>query len=41
MKVASFLSPNTNVRPSGIAGRGLYATAPFVRGEVVSVKAGT
>src|SRR5262245_36134621 len=40
MKVASYLSPKTAVKASGIAGRGLYANAPIVRGEVVSVKGG-
>src|SRR5262249_9557252 len=40
MKVASYLSPKTSVKPSGIAGRGLYAAAPLVRGEIVSVKGG-
>ena len=40
MKVASYLSPKTGVKPSGIVGRGLYASAPLVRGEIVSVKGG-
>lgn len=40
MKVASYLSPKTSVKPSGIVGRGLYASAPLVRGEIVSVKGG-
>jgi SET domain-containing protein len=40
MKVASYLSPKTSVKPSGIAGRGLYANAPLARGEIVSVKGG-
>ena len=40
MKVASYLSPKTRVKPSGIAGRGLYANVPLVRGEIVSVKGG-
>jgi hypothetical protein len=40
MTVASCLSPKTAVRPSGIAGRGLYAAAPLAHGEVVSVKGG-
>jgi len=40
MKVASYISPKTVVKPSGIAGRGLYATAPLIRGEIVSVKGG-
>ena len=38
--MASYLFPKTGVRPSGIAGRGLYANAPLVRGEIVSVKGG-
>ena len=40
MKVASYLSPKTVVKLSGIAGRGLYAAAPLARGEVVCVKGG-
>ena len=40
MKVASYLSPKTVVKPSGIAGRGLFAAAPLARGEVVCVKGG-
>jgi hypothetical protein len=40
MKVASYLSPKTVVKASRIAGRGLYANAPLVRGEIVSVKGG-
>jgi uncharacterized protein len=40
MKVRSYLSPKTSVKRSGIAGRGLYATALLVRGEIVSVKGG-
>src|SRR5262245_12301477 len=40
MKVASYLSPKTVVKSSGIAGRGLYAAAPLARGEVVCVKGG-
>src|SRR5947207_2851511 len=40
MKVASYLSPKTVVKPSRIAGRGLYAAAPLAPGEVVSVKGG-
>src|SRR5262245_39288859 len=40
MKVASYLSPKAVVKPSGIAGRGLYAAAPIARGEIVSVKGG-
>jgi hypothetical protein len=40
MKVASYLSPKTVVKPSGIAGRGLYAAALLALGEVVCVKGG-
>jgi uncharacterized protein len=40
MQVASYRSPKTGVKPSGIAGRGLYAAAPIARGEIVSVKGG-
>lgn len=40
MSVASYRSPKTAVRPSDIAGRGLYAAAPIARGEVVCVKGG-
>src|SRR5262245_53881696 len=40
MQVTSYLSPKTRVKQSGIAGRGLYAIAPLVRDEIVSVKGG-
>lgn len=40
MKAASYLSPKTSVKPSGIAGRGLFANVPLLRGEIVSVKGG-
>ena len=40
MQVASYRSPKTVVKPSGIAGRGLYAAAPIARGEIVCVKGG-
>jgi hypothetical protein len=40
MKVVSYLSPKTIVKPSGIAGRGLYANVALARGEIVSVKGG-
>src|SRR6185436_3500961 len=40
MKVASYRSPKTIVKQSGIAGRGLFANVPLVRGEIVSVKGG-
>ena len=38
MKVASYLSPKTVVKQSGIAGRGLYANTPIARGEIVDMK---
>src|SRR6187549_904698 len=40
MRAASYLSPKTVVKPSRIAGRGLFAAAPLARGEVVCVKGG-
>jgi hypothetical protein len=40
MKLASYRSPKTAVRPSSIRGRGLFADAAIARGEVVCVKAG-
>ena len=40
MNVASYLSPKTVVKASRIAGRGLYANAALVQGEIVSVKGG-
>ena len=36
----SYRSPKTEVRASPIHGRGLFATAPIARGEVVMVKGG-
>jgi uncharacterized protein len=36
----SYLSPKTEVRESPIHGRGLFATAPITKGEVVAVKGG-
>jgi hypothetical protein len=36
----SYLSPKTQVRPSPIHGRGLFAAADIARGEVVAVKGG-
>jgi uncharacterized protein len=40
MRLTSYLSPKTAVRPSPIGGRGLFAAAALSRGEVVCVKAG-
>src|SRR5262245_54052626 len=40
MKLASYRSPKTAVRPSRIVGRGLFADAPIARGEIVCVKGG-
>src|SRR5262249_42930731 len=40
MMFASYRSPKTDIRPSAIGGRGLFAAAPIRRGEVVSVKGG-
>jgi hypothetical protein len=36
----SYLSPKTEVRPSPIQGRGLFAKKPISQGEVVAVKGG-
>jgi uncharacterized protein len=36
----SYRSPKTEVRESGIHGRGLFATADIVRDEIVAVKGG-
>jgi len=36
----SWLSPKTAVRESPIHGRGLFATAPIARGEIVLIKGG-
>jgi SET domain-containing protein len=36
----SYISPKATVRESAIHGRGLFAVAPFARGEVVCVKGG-
>jgi hypothetical protein len=38
MLFARYRSPNTDIRPSEIGGRGLFAAAYIRRGEVVSVK---
>ncbi len=40
MRLASYRSPKTVVRPSRIAGRGLFAGAPIAEGEIVCVKGG-
>jgi uncharacterized protein len=40
MKLASYRSSKTVVRPSSIVGRGLFANATIARGEIVCVKAG-
>ena len=40
MQVASYRSPKTAVKPSGIAGRGLFAAAAIAEGEIVCVKGG-
>jgi hypothetical protein len=36
----TYFSPKTEKRSSGIAGRGLFATAPIAPGEIVVVKGG-
>ena len=40
MQRFSYLSPKTEVRESAIHGRGLFATAPISKGEVVAAKGG-
>jgi hypothetical protein len=40
MTLASYLSPKTAVRPSRIAGRGLFAETAIAAGEIVCVKGG-
>jgi hypothetical protein len=40
MKLASYRSPKTVVRPSSIGGRGLFAHTAVAKGEIVCVKAG-
>src|SRR5262245_58989518 len=40
MMIASYRSPKTSVRPSGIVGRGLFADAAIAEGEIVCVKGG-
>jgi SET domain-containing protein len=37
---ASYRSPKTEVRPSPIQGRGLFARRPIARGEIVAIKGG-
>jgi SET domain-containing protein len=36
----SYRSPNTEVRPSSIHGKGLFASAPIAKDEIVAVKGG-
>ena len=36
----TYRSPKTEVRPSAIEGRGLFAKAPIARGEIVAIKGG-
>jgi SET domain-containing protein len=38
--VASYRSPKAEVRHSGVEGRGLFASAPIARDEVVAIKGG-
>ncbi len=40
MNKLSYLSPKTFVQASAIQGRGLFAKAPIVRGEIVCIKGG-
>lgn len=40
MQNLSFISPKAAVKPSAIAGRGLFAVQPIQRGEIVCVKGG-
>jgi uncharacterized protein len=40
MIAASYRSPKTEVRTSGTHGRGLFATKPIRKGEIVSVRGG-
>ncbi len=40
MSTLSYLSPKTQVQPSAIHGRGLFARAPIARGEIVCIKGG-
>ena len=36
----SYLSPKTQIQPSAIHGRGLFARAPFAKNELVCIKGG-
>ena len=40
MNKLSYLSPKTQVQPSAIHGRGLFAVAPIAQGEIVCIKGG-
>ncbi len=40
MNHLSYLSPKTQVKPSAIHGRGLFAIAPIAQGEIVCIKGG-
>jgi uncharacterized protein len=40
MPIASYRSPKTIVRPSGIVGRGLFANELIHQGEIVCIKSG-
>ena len=40
LPVASYRSPKTEVRSSGVEGRGLFAVAPIAKHEVVAIKGG-
>ena len=40
MPTLSYLSPKTTVKESPIHGRGLFAIAPIVQGEIVAIKGG-
>lgn len=38
--IGSWFSPKVAIRPSRIAGKGLFATAPIAKDEVVAIKSG-
>ena len=40
MSDLTYRSPKTEVRESGIHGRGLFAKAPIAQGEIVAAKGG-
>lgn len=40
MQAISYRSPKTEIRPSPIHGRGLFAKSPISKGEIVAVKGG-